>query len=91
MTKATTTKAAPKEKPSPTLAEVNLGKAPVAVRDASNRAFDLARGLDSLFYGVSCTDDGLTPEGGKAIGIIVEKLVEELGVVNGYLNGTEEE
>jgi len=42
--------------------------------------------LDSLFYAASCSDEGITAEGCKVIGIAVEQLVGHMKIVDVFFN-----
>lgn len=74
-------------------AEVNAtGKdAPVFVRDAWNYSYDLVKGLDNIFYAITCSDAGLTPDGATALGVLSGELLEHMARVNGYFDPKAEE
>jgi hypothetical protein len=68
----------------------NTTEAPVAVQDAWAGSLDLARGIDNLFYSAACSDDRITQEGAIALGVITDRLLEHMRIVNAYFKGEEE-
>ena len=62
----------------------------VAVRDACEDSLELAKGLDSLFWLIATSTEGLTPASATAMELISARLVERLTIINSCLNGKKE-
>lgn len=64
-------------------------KAPVAVRDAWRRAFDLAQGIEELLSMAISSDKGLNPKACVAMRTAADQVIREMEVVNPYFTEME--
>jgi hypothetical protein len=59
---------------------------PVSVQDAWDHSWDIARGLWNLLSISADSDEGITPEGCKALETAAWGLVQEMKTLNGFFN-----
>ena len=59
-------------------------EAPVAVFDAVYHIHDLVTGLDNIISAGASCDSGFTAEGAIGLGVITQKLRDEVGIVHEF-------
>lgn len=81
-----------KTTPTPVTEGKPISEAPdVQVRDAWDHMRDLVKGLDDLFYCMACSDEGIGPDGARALEVIADRLGEHVATVDGFFRPMEEE